>query len=118
LLSFKASLVRCDDTYEITFEEGTKDIYGKSIDLTARLLNVAQDGELILDSGVYQRMRIEGISPDPELGWLLCMEGPWSYRLKGFAQPVIAYKYRRHGRSLYWKGQSKDGPSPPQIDSL
>lgn len=45
----KAAIAHCKDAYRVTFVPGTEDIYGKDIDLSARLLSVAQPGEIIMN---------------------------------------------------------------------
>jgi class 3 adenylate cyclase len=80
----RMAAVWCEEIYEITFED-TKDVYGSGIDLTARLLALAGEGEIIMNKGFHDR-----IGNVPEI------EGPWTFHLKGFPS-VQAFKYRHHG---------------------
>jgi hypothetical protein len=53
----KIAVAYCRDAYEITFLRVTNDIYGKDIDLTARLMGLALDGEIIMNEGFVDRVR-------------------------------------------------------------
>jgi len=45
----KISVAFCTNAYEISFVNNTPDIYGKDIDLTARLLSLASSNEIIMN---------------------------------------------------------------------
>ena len=40
----------CKESYDITFIEGNSDIYGKDVDLTARLATLANSQEIVMNS--------------------------------------------------------------------
>jgi class 3 adenylate cyclase len=97
-LPFKIALVQCVEAYEINFFDDRNDIYGKEIDLTARLLNLASDGEFLFNDLVQEslraRMALDG-SKAYHQSWFSAIQGPWAQQVKGFANPVQIYKYRR-----------------------
>ena len=98
----KAAIAHCHEAYSVTFMPGTEDIYGKDIDLTARLLSIAEPGEIIMNESFAKQVFTDHKSapvPDdyPDVARIM---GPWSHHFKGFTADVNIYKSPRGGTSL------------------
>lgn len=116
----KAAIVYCENAYDVTFFEGRDDVYGKDIDLTARLLSVAEPGEIVMNEAFVERIRCE----DSDLGY------PHSCRadlervadaaevhpFKGFERPVRFFRVPSGGDSL--KNLMKQLEIPSRIMSV
>ncbi len=90
----KTAAAYCTEAYDITFLRDVPDIYGKDIDLTARLLSVAQSGEIIMNEPFVNMVRaryarIVNKDQFPEVERIV---GPWPQRFKGFSEIVDIYK--------------------------
>ncbi len=90
----KISVTYCSNVYDITFIENTKDVYGKDIDLTARLLSIASSKEIIMNEEFVKRLkesynRIGNKEQFPEVDLIV---GPWPQKFKGFKQSISVYK--------------------------
>ena len=98
----KIAAAYCQDAYEITFLKGTDDIYGKDINLTARLMALALEGELVMNEGFVDRVRkAYDASPfQKEFPDVPKIVGPWPQRFKGFATYINIYKLSAGGTSL------------------
>jgi hypothetical protein len=82
----KIAAAFCNEAYDITFLRDVPDIYGKDIDLTSRLLSVAQGNEIIMNSEFCNRVRdcynmIGNKQQFSEVGKII---GPWPQSFKGF----------------------------------
>jgi hypothetical protein len=91
----RLSATFCENAYEITFIEGVKDVYGKEIDLAARLLDKANPQELVMNESFYFKAkdvytRLWDQNDYKEFGDVL---GPWPEIFKGFNEPVKIYKW-------------------------
>ncbi len=98
----KVAIAHCKDAYRVTFVRGTEDIYGRDIDLSARLLSVAQPGEIMMNerfaTEVVAEHRIAPVPTDfPDVERIM---GPWTHRFKGFARDINIYKSPLGGTSL------------------
>jgi hypothetical protein len=98
----KAAVAYCSDAYEVTFQKGTEDIYGKDIDLTARLASTACKGEIIMNEPFVERLhadsKVSSISPaDSDVSKIT---GPQRTRFKGFEEDVNVYKLPIGGTAL------------------
>jgi len=80
----------CEDSYEISFVKGTNDVYGKDIDLTARLLEKAQPQEILMNYGFYQQGWARQNECWPEFGEV---HSVGSQQLKGFKEPVNIFRW-------------------------
>ena len=90
----KVALCRCSDVYEISFMRPGEDVYGRDIDLTARLLALAGEGEILMNEAFHAAV-IEHhslVGDRQEFEAVGRIQGPWSQNLKGFRQPVQIYK--------------------------
>lgn len=97
----KIAVARCEHAYDVTFQEGVPDIYGKDIDLTARLLAVALEQEIIMNEAFTQQIQAEyKAAPQLSSPDVPRIVGPWQYRMKGFADLVSVYKLPAGGISL------------------
>jgi hypothetical protein len=80
----------CEDAYPITFVKGMNDIYGKDIDLTARLLDKAGPQEIVMNYDFYQQGWARMNDNWPAFGEVR----PAGYeKLQGFKEPVNIYKW-------------------------
>ena len=94
LREVKIGVACCVDAYDITFVPDTVDVYGKDIDLTARLSSLAESQEIIMNVGFAEKVRGEyNISKDrktyPEV---LHIKGPWPTKISGFSDYQSIYK--------------------------
>ena len=55
----KVVVAYCTNAYPLTFLKGTPDVYGKDIDLSARLRSKATEGELVMNEPFVQEARTE-----------------------------------------------------------
>jgi len=90
----RIAVAYCEQAYDITFMPGVPDVYGRDIDLTARLLTLAGSREVVMNEAFVERVRADYGNagnkeqfPEVEL-----MVGPWLERLKGFDEYVRIYK--------------------------
>jgi len=86
----------CMDSFDITFIPDTPDVYGKDIDLTARLVELADEGEIVMNNSFAQSaLRALARTSSEEFAWIKNqMVGPVAKRLKGFHQAVKVYRLR------------------------
>ena len=92
--SVKIAVTYCNDVYAITFVPETSDFYGRDIDLTARLLTVAESREIIMNEAFVLRVRecydaTGNKEQFPEVNQII---GPWLQRFKGFKAYIPIYK--------------------------
>lgn len=94
LREVKIGVTFCEDAYDITFVPDTVDVYGKDIDLTARLSSLAESQEIIMNVGFAEKVRGEyNISKDRETySEVLHIKGPWPTKISGFADYQSIYK--------------------------
>jgi hypothetical protein len=84
--SVKASIVYCENAYAISFVKGASDIYGKEIDLAARLIAEAKARQIVMGESFYHVLepayaRYGSALQVPEFSKVI---GPVTKRLKGF----------------------------------
>jgi len=96
------AVTSCNDAYEVTFMPGTKDVQGKDIDSTARLLKEAGPQEIVMNQAFYQEARCNflnwraaGNVRGSEDGYMQFgnVEGPWTKSIKGFKEALDIYKW-------------------------
>lgn len=93
-LPLKIAFTRCNRVGEISFGN-TPDIYGREIDLTARLLALSAPREIIFNEPFYGVLKKEVSKPNQEMPtWFDQIQGPWDFTIKGFKRPVRTRKYR------------------------
>lgn len=90
----KIGVTYCKEAYEITFIKDNKDIYGKDIDLTARLASIAENQEIIMNSDFVKKVRDEydKISSKHQFPDVPKIIGPWPQKFKGFKDKVEIFK--------------------------
>jgi hypothetical protein len=93
----KIGATYCKESYDITFNEGTCDIYGKDIDLTARLAAIAESQEIVMNSEFVKKIRDEHrgiLNKDnfPEINKII---GPERTKLKGFINEVEIFRLKK-----------------------
>jgi class 3 adenylate cyclase len=92
----KAAVVS-GEAYELTFIRDRPDIYGKDVDLVARLASIAESRELVMNRGFYEEVKAEFDQVGSGAGFheIGCIRRRSSIQLKGFAHPVELFSYRR-----------------------
>ena len=92
----KAAVVS-GEAYELTFIRDRPDVYGKDVDLVARLAAVAQSRELVMNRAFYEEVRAEYNRVGSGAGFdeVCDIRRHPAIPLKGFAQPVELFSYRR-----------------------
>lgn len=93
----KIGVTYCKEAYDITFLEGVPDIYGKDIDLTARLVSIAESQEIIMNSGFVEKIREEydRILNKNNFPYVQKIIGPWYHKFKGFKEKEKIFKVMR-----------------------
>lgn len=94
LREVKIGVAYCQQAYDITFIKDTIDIYGKDIDLTSRLLSVANSKEIIMNNEFVEQIRKEydTIGNKNQFEEVPLIVGPWPQQFKGFKKSVNIYK--------------------------
>ena len=91
----KVAIAYCESAYRLSFLPGTEDVYGKDIDLTARLLSKACPRDVIMNETfvnmVKESLRTKGSNRD-QFAEVNRIEGPFPTQLAGFAAPVNIFK--------------------------
>lgn len=91
----------CREAYEITFMRDYPDIYGKDIDLTARLLSKAESQEIIMNTEFVERVRrnYSQIANQHQFPDVPRINGPVLERFRGFRNKVEIFKTIRYVES-------------------
>lgn len=89
----------CREAYEISFFPNYPDIYGKDIDLTARLASIAEPREIVMNAEFVSKVQEEysQIFNKQQFPDVPNIIGPISQEVRGFREPVNIYKTRRPG---------------------
>jgi hypothetical protein len=74
------------EAYEVTFLRGHHDVYGKDIDLTARLLELARPSEIVMNAAFVAAVR-------RNYGDQIKVVGPEQKSVKGFSTPVEVFRW-------------------------
>lgn len=92
--SVKVGIAFCENAYAITFWKGVPDVYGKDIDLAARLVDLAAPREIVMNEGFFQRVREAHRSTGNKEDFREVdkIRGPWPVTLKGFSNYINIYK--------------------------
>ncbi len=90
----KVGIAFCESAYAITYWKGTPDIHGKDIDLVARLVNLAEPREIVMNEGFYQKLQgaYQSTGNKKAFEEVEKIKGPWPVMLKGFSQYNNVYK--------------------------
>lgn len=92
----KIGAAYCKNAYDISFIKNAPDIYGKDIDLTARLASLAGSKEIIMNSDFVEHIRAgygyEKTGNKAQFKEVKEIVGPWPVMLKGFENYVNIYK--------------------------
>jgi class 3 adenylate cyclase len=91
----RVAVCRCSGVLEISFMRPGDDVFGKEIDLTARLLALAAEGEVVMNEEFRNIVRQQFERCGGQGGQFVCVEriqGPWSQKIKGFSKPQTIYK--------------------------
>ncbi len=94
LRDVKIGAAYCKYAYDISFIKNAPDIYGKDIDLTARLASLAGSKEIIMNSDFVEHIRAgyEKTGNKAQFKEVKEIVGPWPVMLKGFKKYVNIYK--------------------------
>lgn len=94
LRDVKIGAAYCKKVYDITFIKNSTDIYGKEIDLTARLASFAGRKELLMNGDFVERIRAcyETTGNKENFKEVQEIIGPWPAMFKGFNNYVNIYK--------------------------
>lgn len=89
---------RCEDVYAMTFLPNTNDYYGRDVDLTARLLDLASAREVVINEPFRESImaRYNEVGNKPQFEPVLRLQGPWPVMLKGFDSYINIYKLPRN----------------------
>jgi len=84
----------CSDAYDITFVPDSVDVYGKDIDLTARLSSLAESQEIIMNVGFVEKVReqYDKLEDTENYSEVRHIKGPWPTKISGFADYQNIYK--------------------------
>jgi hypothetical protein len=91
----KIAIAYCESVYRLSFLPGVEDVYGKDIDLTARLLSKAQPREIVMNEPFVQKVRrdfeTKASNQDqfPEINWI---RGPVDEIIKGFVAAIPVFR--------------------------
>ncbi len=91
----KVAVCHCSAVLEISFLREAEDVYGKDIDLTARLLAIATEGEVVMNEGFWTLVNAQYKACTGQEEQFPCfkrIQGPWSQKIKGFSKPQPIYK--------------------------
>jgi class 3 adenylate cyclase len=90
----KIGICYCKEVYPITFIKKTPDVYGKEIDLAARLVSVAGANEIVMNEDFYEKIKEEydSIGNKDQFSIFNNILGPWKQEFKGFKDKIIIYK--------------------------
>lgn len=93
----KIGVAFCREAYEISFFPNYPDIYGKDIDLTARLASIAKPREIVMNAEFVSKVQAEysQILNKHQFPDVPSIIGPISTRIKGFRERLNIYKTRR-----------------------
>ena len=90
----KMGICYCKEVYQITFIKNTPDVYGKEIDLAARLVAVAGANEIVMNEDFYEKVKEEydSICNNDQFPIFKNILGPWEQEFKGFKNKITIYK--------------------------
>ncbi len=86
----------CRSVYDITFVRGNRDIYGKDIDLTARLSGEAASREIVMNREYLDRVRSEWdrIANRSNFEEVERITGPELITIRGFTNQLEIFRFR------------------------
>ena len=92
----KASIVS-GEAYELTFVRDRPDVYGKDVDLAARLASVAKTREIVMNRAFYDEVLADYRNVGAGAGFdeVQRIQQCPSVSLKGFVDPVELFVYHR-----------------------
>lgn len=86
----------CRHAYDITFIQGNRDIYGKDIDLTARLAGIAVSREIVMNREFVDKVRSawESMFNKPNFQEVTRITDPELIPLRGFTDRIEVFRFR------------------------
>jgi class 3 adenylate cyclase len=90
----KIGAARCEQAYALSFLQGNQDYYGMDIDMTARLLSLAKQREVVIERRFYEDIAADyrGIANQEQFICYRCLRGPTQERLKGIPNVTDVYR--------------------------
>ena len=90
----KIGICYCKEVYQITFIKNTPDVYGKEIDLAARLVAVAGANEIVMNEDFYEKVKedYDSFCNNDQFPIVNNILGPWEQEFKGFKNKITIYK--------------------------
>ena len=84
----------CSEAYDITFVPDSIDIYGKDIDLTARLASLAESQEIMMNFAFVEKVKeeYEKLGKSSSYSEVEQIKGPWPTKISGFKEYQNIYK--------------------------
>lgn len=81
--------------YELTFIRDQLDVYGKDVDLAARLCSQAEPREVLMNRAFYDEViaNYSGSGAGADFSEVERIESRGEFTLKGFDQPIEVYGY-------------------------
>ena len=94
LKEVKIGATFCSEAYDITFVPDSIDIYGKDIDLTARLSSLAESQEIMMNFAFVEKVKEEYEKTGKSLSYAEVeqIKGPWPTKISGFKEYQNIYK--------------------------
>ena len=94
LKEVKIGATFCSEAYDITFVPDSIDIYGKDIDLTARLSSLAESQEIMMNFAFVEKVKEEYEKSGKSLSYpeVEQIKGPWPTKISGFKEYQNIYK--------------------------
>jgi len=94
LKEVKIGATFCSEAYDITFVPDSTDIYGKDIDLTARLSSLAESQEIMMNFAFVEKVKEEYEKSGKSLSYseVEQIKGPWPTKISGFKEYQNIYK--------------------------
>lgn len=94
LKEVKIGATFCSEAYDITFVPDSIDIYGKDIDLTARLSSLAESQEIMMNFAFVEKVKeeYEKLGKSSSYSEVEQIKGPWPTKISGFKEYQNIYK--------------------------
>ena len=93
----KVGACYCQHAYEISFLPNTRDVYGKDVDLRARLQGMAGTGEIVMNSDFVNKVKIafNATGNKEQFSEVKDIQGPFREDIRGFANKIDVYRLPR-----------------------
>ncbi|MDO8476834.1 MAG: hypothetical protein Q7W02_11725 [Candidatus Rokubacteria bacterium] len=94
ILPVRIGACYCEESYDISFLPNARDVYGRDIDLAARLVAIAEEGEVVINAPFAHQIQADygNVGNQDDFTEITRLVGPWPVRPKGFTTAVSVYK--------------------------